>query len=260
MNCWICGPQRLVETLCQITGESSGSILRHLEELRSDFGYGELSGYLEAPKSRSAGRITRKTAILPDGIGPLLRPHKRYLERQRQLNPETLVRLWGIQGIGIAPRLQWRLFIPIRVGMETVSWTTRSISDDVDQRYINAKPDEEKIHLREVLYGEELARQAIVICEGPIDAWSIGPGAVATLGVNPSPACVQIMSKFPVRAILFDSDKGARRRADNLCRLLEVFDGDTFNVTLESAKDANAALKSVGGRREIREIRRRFLT
>ena len=36
-----------------------------------------------------------------------------------------------IFGIGIAPRLQWRIWIPIHYHGEIVSWTTRSLSDNI---------------------------------------------------------------------------------------------------------------------------------
>jgi hypothetical protein len=248
-NCWVCGPVRVPVALAETTGKPISRITALWRDYLGAIRDSPHPGRENAPESR----IERKNTILPGGIGPLLRPHRDYL-RSRGFKPGEIARLWGVRGIGIADRLPWRLFIPVREGTETVSWTTRSISDKGGTPYLTARPEEEKVHIRDTLYGAENARHAVIVCEGPLDAWAVGPGGVATCGVGYSPAQVRLLSGYAVRVVVFDAEVDAQRRAASLVNLLQVFDGDTFLVTLETGKDASRAKKS-----EIRKLRRRFL-
>jgi len=237
VNCWTCGPHRLVETLVELIGVNPTQAFK-------------LLGGIDFEKLRTTPQ--RSKLVLPPGVGPLQSPHKRYLQGRRFDIP-YVVRVWGVQGIGLSSRLSWRVFIPIRLRDETVSWTTRAVSDNVPKRYHSASPSEESLPHRELLYGEEYARHSIIIHEGPLDVWRTGPGAVATMGTAFTRAQVARMSKYPIRAVCFDSEPDAQKRARDLCRQLEVFDGQTFNVVLK-AKDAGSASDS-----EIKQLRGRFL-
>lgn len=244
VNCWTCGIHRLWETLSEASSVPISEVSRLLGNLPASEG--------ERPVKRILERKGRLQ--MPGNVLPMAKAHKRYLKRERKLDPDEIEKLWGVRGIGIDSRLPWRLFIPIRDGGETVSWTTRAISDEVDQRYLTASPKEEKVSSRDVLYGSELARHAIVVCEGPIDAWTVGCGGVATLGTGYSRSQLLLMANYPVRVICFDRERDAQKRAANLRAELELFDGSTHNVVLESGKDANSA-----DRREIKQLRKRFL-
>lgn len=246
VSCWTCGPHRLWETLSLASG-------RPIRDVAA------LCGGMTADRPGERTPDARGRLVLPFDSGKLRRAHRNYL-RDRHFDPKELVRLWGIQGIGpLGGVYAWRILIPVRRGEETVSFTTRAITDDVKLRYRTAKPSEEKISSRDMLYGSELARNAIVICEGPLDAWSIGPGAVATLGLGYSQTQLSLMAAYPVRAVCFDAEREAQKRARKLVRELEAFDGDTFLIELEHGKDANLCLKTRKGRKEIRQLRSRFL-
>ena len=103
------------------------------------------------------------------------------------------------------------------------------------------------------MYGEDYARHSITIQEGPTDAWNTGPGAVATLGTGYSEAQVNRMVKYPIRAVCFDNNPIAQKRARKLCNDLAVFPGVTSNIKLNS-EDAGSATK-----KEIYKIRKEFL-
>lgn len=233
-SCWTCGFIPAVEAVAEVT-ESTW------QEVRKELGGIEA----EEPKARPRGKL-----VYPFQPGPLLPPHVKYLKR-RGFDPDELVRLWGIGGIGISPSHPWRIFIPVRnVAGKTVSWTTRTIWQDAQPRYLSARPEEEEEDHKSLLYGEEWAGHGVVVCEGPTDVWRIGVGAVATLGVIVTPAQVRKIAKYPVRAICMDSDKDAQKRAADLCRQLQPFDGSTFNCVLKS-KDAGEATE-----KELKELRR----
>lgn len=231
-NCWACGSHSLISVLTEITRKPAKTFQTVLGSLVRERG--------DPPE--------RGKLVVPGSVGPLLPQHRRYL-KGRGFDPEKLKKLWGIQGIGIASRLSWRIFIPVIYHGEVVSWTTRSISNDVNLRYISAKPEEEKLRRSSLLFGEDYCRHSVIIVEGPLDAMKIGPGAVATMGLSYSRAQLLKMSKYSLRIVCLDSDREAQKRARKLCKTLEVFPGETLNVVLNS-KDPGEATK-----REIKKLR-----
>lgn len=240
-SCWKCGPHNrtaAVARLCKISYESAGKLLG--DEKRQG-----VAGRRERPVT---------ALVMPKGVEPLGLAHRRYLG-DRGLPADAVENLWGVRGIGLlGGYLAWRLWIPIRnPAGETVSWTTRAIGDQ-KLRYISAAADQESEPHRELLYGAELARDAVIVVEGPTDAWAIGPGAVATCGVGFSPQQVAAISHYPVRVVCFDRDRQAQRRAIRLCESLAVFPGKVSNVELETGGDPADADPA-----EIAEIRSLFL-
>lgn len=236
-NCWRCGPLSVIGTLTALTKERHSELKRligGLERVRS-------------PKIKITG-----TLKLPKGRKPLRSVHKQYL-RSRRYNPEEIVRLWRIEGIGLASKLSWRLFIPIIYHGDVVSWTTRACRDDVDARYISASLTDEALPHKQLLYGEDYVRHTIIVHEGPLDVWRTGPGAVCTCGTGYSQAQVRRIARYARRVICFDNEPKAQQRAKLLCDMLDPFPGETFNVTLEG-KDASASTDL-----EIDRLRATFL-
>ncbi len=236
-NCWKCGRVNLVEALSAISGRPYREVIH-------------LLGGLQRPIGHFEEGVRRGQYLPPKGLGELLERHKKYL-KSRGFDIESLEKLWGIRGIGLNSRLAWRVFIPITLNNELVSWTTRSTDLESTYRYIGASVNEELISKKALLYGEEKVKQSIIICEGPADVWKIGPGAVATMGTAITPAQVLKMSKYPVRAVCLDSD--AKQQADRLCNSLAVFPGVTHLVELD-AKDPGSASD-----KEIKLLRKAFL-
>lgn len=233
MSCWTCGPQRAGEALVAASGKGWAEVLALL---------GELPCIAFRRQERPQGQLK-----VPTGVGNLLPAHERYL-RNRGLNTDYLAKIWGIQGIGLASRLAWHLYIPIQVDGKTVSWTTRNLGEH-GLRYHAARTDEEVLPAKSVLYGAGLAKHAVIVVEGPVDAWRIGPGAVATLGVNYSKAQLYKIAKYPRRVICMDAEEPAQKQARKLCEALAVFPGQTTNVVTDS-KDPGCAPE-----RELNQLR-----
>lgn len=238
-NCWKCGRHSLVQVLAAVTQRTE----RDIRSLTTGL------DRVRAP-DRPAGKL-----VLPDGVGPLDRPHRRYLAK-RGFDPDELVKLWGIGGIGIEGRLKWRVFIPIHLDGELVSWTTRVIVDDGphESRYHGAGRNEEKVSRKSFLYGEDYCRHAVIVVEGHTDVWAGGPGFAATGGLGWSEAQVARIARFPVRVICFDAEETAQRRASALARELGGLPGETHVARL-SLKDPATDPHHP----DLRELRRRFL-
>ena len=125
-----------------------------------------------------------------------------------------------------------------------MSWTTRAIGES-SYKYISAKSEQEAMNHKSLLYGEDLALNSIVVVEGPLDAWRLGPGAVATLGVNVTAAQILRISQYPFRSICFDSEPSAQRRARKLANQLSIFPGKTSIIQLDAPDPGEACPKEV---------------
>lgn len=241
-NCWACGRVDRVMAVASLTGLDFNTIKSALAAMPR--------GRELDPELKRTGRLK-----LPEGREPLLLPHYRYLEGRGYRNVKELVRLWGIEGIGLKSlAYAWRIFIPIYSNDEVVSWTTRSISDTHARRYRTAPAADEAVSCKKLLYGADYARAAVIVVEGPLDVWRIGPGAVATLGTAITQAQIRQLANFPSRAICFDNEPAAQTRARRLSDALAGLPGETVNVVLD-AKDAGSATDE-----EVQELRRAFLT
>jgi hypothetical protein len=237
-HCWRCGPQKTGDVIAElIPGKTSGAAY-HLFNNAVD------KDHTRATKRKAVGKL--KT---PKGIKPMGVRHRRYL-KSRGFNPTTIEKLWHVQGIGLHSTLAWRLWIPFHHLGEVVSWTTRTISKNNSYKYINASLEQEKYRSAELLYGEDYCRHAIVVCEGPTDAWRIGPGAVATTGIGFIGEQVDRVSRYNKRLICFDAEPAAQKRAERLCKMLEVMPGETFNIQLDSGDPGDAT------KREVKQIRK----
>lgn len=237
VNCWVCGKHDAAQTLATLTGLSYNECREHLKQL--------------VPATTRAAAAIKRKLIIPPGVKPLGPAHKRYL-KERGFDPTALEMVWGLQGIGLAPRLAWRIFIPIVYHGNTVNWTTRTIGDQ-EPRYISARPEQELVSIKKCLFGEDYVRRAVIVTEGPFDAMRIGQGAVALCGTAVTPAQIKKLAKFPIRVIVLDSEPAAQMRAQQLFSSLEVFSGRTIKVELDAKDPASAP------EHEINLLRRSFL-
>lgn len=192
---------------------------------------------------------SRVSLLEPSGRGPLQRSHREYLE-SRGFDPDEIIRLWRVEGIGLHTNLAWRLYIPIIHHDQRVSWTARAIGSRVGQRYISASAEEEVMNHKELLYGSDYCSHTIIIVEGPTDVWNIGPGAGGLFGTAFTPAQVRRLIEIPKRLVCFDSEPEAQARAIELANQLSCFPGVTENIVLDATDPGSASKK------EIRLLRR----
>lgn len=236
--CWSCGGHSLYSILVELFDGDR----KRAWDVTQNLAPGTLRG---TPKQQTPrGRLK-----LPKGLEELGEPHRRYL-RRRGFDPDRVARTWGLKALGLTGRYAWRIWIPVHQRAAVVSWTTRAISDEASPKYLTAPPDCEKLPIKSLLYGDDLASSHAIVVEGPADAWRIGPGAVATLGVNVSNAQIKRISQFAVRAICFDNEPNAQRRAKALAHQLSLMPGVTYTLELDSDDPGNATEK------EIRSVRR----
>jgi len=237
--CWKCGHHALgevVSLLCRIPIAQAISLVRRIPRVRP-------SPFVEPTR----GKIKTPTPLLDLQV-----PHRRYLEK-RGFDPNELVSFWRLRALKIHDRLSWRIWIPVHFNGEVVSWTTRSISETTRQRYIHARPEQESLPIKTLLYGWDFVRASVIICEGPTDVWRIGPGAVATFGIATSLEQVRKLSSVPYRIVCFDNEPIAQKAADKLCDTLSNFPGTTLRVCLGSKDPGQATQEEITKLRSLLE-------
>jgi hypothetical protein len=237
-SCWTCGYvpiQSVLKTILGVRWDEAKKLLAGIKPERMEERIAHTGHYAE-----------------PDGVVPLLKPHKAYL-RGRGFDCDELERLWHIRGIGIATRLSWRIFIPIIHHGKAVSWTTRKIAGDGERKYLSAAPSEETIEHKHLLYGEDYCRHAVVVVEGPFDVWGGGPGFGCTFGLSYTTEQVARIASYRIRAVAYDNEPEAQKVARELVGHLSAMPGETYNIVLDS-KDPGEAK-----RKEIQRIRKEIL-
>lgn len=238
ISCWKCGRHGIIDVLVRLG--ASPSVAR------------TAYGAFQDSYRRRAPEVVRGTLKLPYHK-PMRKQHKDYIRKRRKMDPDEIERLWDVRGVAHHASLPWSLLIPIYLDGEVVSWTTRAIRKS-KLRYWSASPEEESVPHKQLLYGEDYCRHTVIVHEGPIDVWATGPGAVATFGLSFTDGQLQRLSEYSTRVVCFDSSDSAQQAAKELCGLLDVFPGSTFNVLLETGSDPADADKE-----EIEELRKEFL-
>ena len=219
----MCGPKRVIDIIASHTGNY------HKAK--------QLLASVEIDKQIETS-IEQKEVKIPKSVGALQPAHIHYLQSRGFNDIQHLSTMWNIGGIGIDPFLSWRIWIPYYYQGRIVTWTTRSIVDDKNvPRYVSAPKSASIMTPKQVLYGIDYVRVAAIICEGPIDCWAIGPGAVATSGINVSKEQILQLIDIPIRAVCFDSTDEGKKASSDLCRTLSCYPGKTYKIRLESGKD-----------------------
>ena len=242
-NCWKCGKHSLTETLSRIPR------LRNVDprKLLRDFTTG---GHRPARTP-----VTRQRTIKPpDGTGPLLAAHRRYL-RRRGFHPKALESRWDIQATRhLSGGWNWRIVVPICDSTgRIVAYQGRAIGAHTHPKYRTTHSDKILQDPRSILYGIERAKgNSVIIVEGVPDVWRLGPGAVATLGIDWKPEQANILRQFHRRFIMFDPDAEAQRQAEKLGKWLSYFPGKT--VIIDKAPSDPGDLSDRSTQRLLNEI------
>lgn len=235
VNCWSCGSHSVASVIKEYTNLSYKAIKKICDEIVPE-------------KTPTMQENIRGILDLPP-IGNLQDAHIRYLNK-RGFNHYKIQKLWQVKATGIVGYLKWRLFIPIIHQGKIVSWTSRAIKSNDGKKYISAKPNQELVPHKNILYGGDYVRHTAIIVEGPIDAWAIGPGAVATFGTAFTQQQVMALLKVPRRVVCYDNEFIAQQQANKLCDALGPFSGETINVKLDSKDPGEANIS------ELKKLRR----
>jgi hypothetical protein len=231
VNCWSCGAHSIASVIRAYTTLSFKAVKKICDEIipekETPIMRENIKGFLDTPP-----------------LGSLQDVHIRYLSG-RGFDYHNIQKLWQIKATGVVGHLKWRIFIPITHRGKIVSWTTRALKKTAKKKYHSAKPEQELIPHKNLLYGSDYVRHTAIVVEGPLDVWAIGPGAVATFGTAFTPQQVISLLRVPRRVICYDNQPTAQKQATKLCDALGAFSGETINVKLDSKDPGEANIKEL---------------
>ena len=167
---------------------------------------------------RAPERLTR--------LSELSRDHDaiKYVE-SRGYNSAILDKYLGVGWIDdmAIPTLKERLYIPIFQGPKLMGYQARIIYDDPlkkKQKYMNPVGMKKST----LLYNIDNAKlqPMVVVCEGPIDVWSIGPAGIAIFGSDCSGSQLALIGEnFNGKPIVIALDGDVAYKAESLVDKLQ---------------------------------------
>lgn len=238
-NCWRCGPHPVYQTLAKLTGLTIPAVKKELTAYHS-----------RHPLVQQHISVKRQQFKFPSGTGDVLALHQKYL-RRRGYDDERLQLVWGemfgtkqcapLDGIDY----KYRLLIPIRLDEQIVSFQARDITNKSKLRYMACPKSRELLDHKHTLYGLDQCKENkwVMVVEGIFDAWRMGPGTVATFGIEftRNQVC-RLVDRFEKAYIIYDEETQATKQARKLQAELESYsihtevfkgmkgDPDTFSL------------------------------
>ncbi len=242
MNCWRCGSHSLYKYLSAVLGPPFS-----IKQILNKYQTGTLP-----EKKKSKPR--RRKAKEPPRMAPLSRPHYLYLKR-RGFNPLKLIDEWHLTATtGLSGQWAWRIITPIyNIDKMVVGYTGRALGPNTKPEWKTSDNEDMSDDPKKLIYGIEKVQDRVLIVEGPADAWRMGRGAAALLGIDWKVEQAAILKNIAYRFIMFDPEKEAQKRAKELADWLAPFPGDTeiiSNLDTDpgelSQKEANKIMNELG--------------
>ena len=176
-------------------------------------------------KNKSFTPKKGKDKFLLPGTDTPMRMHTEYLEN-RSFDTLDLISVWGIKFTHRVGEYAYRVVIPITYKNRVVSFTTRDVTNQAQDRYLACPPSEALRHHKDCVYGlDQSTYKTCIVVEGPFDVWRIGVGAVCTFGTGYTHTQAKLIaSRFEKSYILFDpEEKEAAQRAEGLSQVLSGY-------------------------------------
>jgi len=246
-HCWKCNASGSIPFLVREIEQCSWAEARYIVNKFSD-------PLLIPPEKK---KVTGPESMeLPKEARPLLPLHREYLE-QRRYNPEEIVQQYGIRGTGLLGDFAYRIIIPVFYKKQLVNFVGRDVTGKSTSKYKSCPNEKAVVELKHCLYNIDNVPESgpLLIVEGPLDVWRVGPGCIATFGTSWTLAQVnRIREKRPSQIyIMFDGEETAIQKAYDLASALSGFFPEV--TVLEMASGDPGELSD----EDVKEVRRIFL-
>lgn len=229
VSCWRCGKKRLIPTIA--------ALLRIPESKAFSVFKTYLKNSFEKPIFKKE-EDKRNQLIWPTDCSHMNKKHFRYLNI-RGFDHQKLESLWDLKGTGHIGREKNRIVIPVYQSDRVVTWQARDITGKQEPPYLACSPEGEIESIKNCLYGIDKANtRNVIIVEGVTDVWRIGPGAVATFGVEWTNIQAFILSqKWERIFILYDPDEPGRMKGEDLYHYLIGYNDQVEILQLNEFSD-----------------------
>ena len=228
-NCWRCGFHKHTEVIASLLRIGESEAVKVWKQYQ---GRPVKRSELKIESKADRGRVVH----LPAGATDLKAIHRRYL-KGRKFDPKKLAEIWGLKGTNYTGPYKFRVIAPIHLDGELISYQGRDITDRSELKYKACRQENERVPHQDSLYGiDKVSGDSVVIVEGITDVWRLGPGAVATFGIDFTKAQVLLMKRFKRRFVFFDTaDSQARAQARLLAREISAWKGEVEIVEADYA-------------------------
>jgi hypothetical protein len=213
-NCWRCGWHTVEDVLMAMTSQRFPQIKKLLRAYTTD--------WIEEDEPDDPHASVHMVEF-PLGTGPLQEHHKKYLE-ERNLEPKKIEEEWGVLGTGALGDYKFRIIAPVHHQDRIVSYQSRDITGRSALPYKACPKSNEVIHHKHLIYGiDKVTTNRLLVVEGIFDVWNIGPGAVATFGIDYTREQITILERFRGHIfIMYDAkEEKAHEQAEQLHWRLE---------------------------------------
>lgn len=224
-HCWRCGYHSIWEMIKKKTLIFQNHLIK---EIINKYQIGHKSKLYQYKIDEV--KLKNKKLKPPANMGPLSEQHKKYL-KDRGFDPKQLEQEWNLQGTQhLSSSWNWRIIIPIYNEInQIVAYQGRIIRENISPKYKFSNSKNILCNPNSMLYGIHKIKnsKSVIIVEGVTGVWRIGPGSVATFGINWHIEQANILRKFQNRYILFDPEIQAQKKAHELAHWLSLFPGNT---------------------------------
>lgn len=219
-HCWICGEKGSVTNLVsELEGGCSYAQVNSIMAEHQDF------TMLTAPTTTE--RVGSIKCELPKGVGHNWGDyHHKYLIR-RGFDPHALRRAYDLRFSYNIGKYKFRIIAPIIMDGRMVNFTAIDTVNSKQEKYRHCPNEKAVVPIRSCLYNLDTVHNTAVVVEGVTDVWRIGPGAIATFGIEFTKEQIKILaSKKPSNIyIMYDAEPQATKQAEKLAYQLDTLSG-----------------------------------
>lgn len=216
-SCWVChtetkgGVPTLISALLDIPRKSTIEIIQKYSTKFLDF------------KTRETGQ----KVILPSKLKPISEMGLQYLKK-RNFN-ENIIEKYHLQDTGIFSKMKvqdfeqdfkFRIFIPIIMNHEIVSYTARDYTEEQEPKYQHPVLEAVKIAPSSCIYNIDTVKDRMLILEGPTDVWRMQEEAVSMQGIKITKEQIRCIAERNLKKVVILFDEHAEEAAKTLSRQL----------------------------------------
>ena len=218
-NCWRCGKKKAWDILIAVFPKRSPSDIMKIVNDNQITKTG-------IPKKK---KLRRKTIEKPPRMEAMSSAHKKYLKKENY-DPDELEKIWNLQGTKhLSGNWSHRIIIPFYdLDENVIAYQGRILSKHGKPKYKMTENDKLPVEPDSIIYGlHKVPGDSIIIVEGCSDVWRMGPGAVATCGIDWKISQANQLRKYKNRFIMFDPENVAQKQAEKLAKWLSFYSGHT---------------------------------
>lgn len=179
--------------------------------------------------------------------------HRKYLEG-RGFDVDELCFYHGIRFTGMMEKwngVDWgfRVIIPVYDRKNNlVSFQGRALFKQQEPRYLFPPKERQVRDCKTLLYGAEICKpnEPVIVVEGVMDAWKLGPGAVCTFGSSVTGEQVYELARYRKVYLAFDNEPAAKEHSLEVAKQLSSLGTEAFIVNTDFGKNEDGSVKDVG--------------